>query len=170
MTARAKLKVTVGDVFQIPIDDNRVGYGQVVLRPEKPVLFICVFAATTRPDQLPNIDEIIGSDILLAGNTFDAKFNHGHWTIVGNRTSNLTTIALPNYKSGMGDTAIVEAIDRSRRRPASKEEEHSLPFRTYTAPMNFELALKAIAGVGEWLREYDDLKYDDLKASSEIVV
>jgi hypothetical protein len=36
--------------------------------------------------------------------------------------------------------------------------------------MVFELALKAIAGVGEWVADYDDLKYDNLKASSEVVV
>jgi hypothetical protein len=165
-----KVKVKVGDVFQIPIDSARVGYGQVIMQPEKNVLFICVFAATRPPNAMPDLDEIVRSDILLAGNTFDAKFNHGHWPIVGNVTSNLAEIELPNYKSGKGDTAVVETLDRSRRRPATKQEEQLLPFRTYTAPVGFELAIKAIAGVGDWLADYDDLKYDDLKRSSEVIV
>ena len=166
----AKVKITVGDVFQIPIDSARVGYGQVVLRPEKNVLFICVFAATTRPDEAPDIHQIVQSDVLLAGNTFDAKFNHGHWRIVGNTTENLANIALPTYKSGMGNEAIVETLDRTRHRRATPEEERSLPFRTYTSPAGFEQALKAIGGVGEWLGVYDELKYDELCKSSEVIV
>ncbi len=166
----SKVKVQVGDVFQIPIDDSRWGYGQVVLQPEKNVLFICVFAATTESDQAPDLEQVVRSDILLAGNTFDAKFNHGHWPIVGNLISNLVKIPLPNYKSGKEETTIVETLDRSRRRSATKEEEQFLSFRTYTAPVGFELALKAIAGVGRWLLGYDDLKYDKLKVSSKIMV
>ncbi len=143
----------------------------VVLKPEKPVLFICVFTATTAPGVSPDLDEIVRSDILLAGSTFDALFNHGRWTIVGNVTSNLPSIALPVYRYGMGDTReCVETLDRSRHRRATKEEERSLPFRTYSAPILFEDALKAIAGVGEWLPDYNDMKYDALKASSEVIV
>lgn len=167
---KAKIEVNVGDVFQIPIDDARIGYGQVVLKPENPILFICVFAATTPPGTSPDLNEIVRSDILLAGSTFDALLNNGRWRIVGNVMSNLSSIALPVYKSGMGAEAIVETLDRSRRRRASKQEESLLPFRTYTAPIGFELALKAIGGIGEWLPPYDDMKYDALKASSDVVV
>lgn len=163
-----KVKAKIGDVFQIPIDDARVGYGQVVLFPEKSSLFICVFAATTPPGVEPDLNEIVRSDILLAGSTYDGKLWHGHWPIVGNVTTNLPSIALPVYKSGMGATAIVETLDNSRRRPATKQEEEFLPFRHYAAPGVFEDALKAIAGLGEW--RYDKLSYEILKASSEVVV
>ena len=166
----AKVKTKVGDIFQIPIDSNRVGYGQVVLLPEANVLFICVFAATTRPDETPDLCEIVHSDILLAGNTFDAKFNHGHWHIVGNVTDNLPSIELPIYKYGRGSETMVETVDRSRCRRATKAEEYSLPFRTYTAPVGFELAIKAIGGVGEWLEDFNDLKYDQLRKSSNVVI
>jgi len=170
MARKAKQQVNVGDVFQIPIDDSRAGYGQVVLKPEEPVLFICVFAMTTPPGALADVDEIVRSDILLAGSTFNALINNGHWTIVGNVTANLPSIALPVYKSMREDGMIIETLDRSRSRKASRQEESSLPFRTYTAPIGFELALKAIGGVGEWLPEYDDMKYESLKLSSNVVV
>jgi hypothetical protein len=170
MARKSKIEVNVGDVFQPPIDGVRTGYGQVVLKPEKPILFICLFAVTTAPGELPKLDEIVRSDILLAGSTFDALFNHGRWKIVGNVTWNLSSIALPVYQSGMGDSAIVETLDRSRRRRANKQEESILPFRTYTAPIGFELALKAIGGIGEWLPPYNDMKYDVLKASSRTIV
>lgn len=170
MARKAKVEVNVGDVFQIPIDDARVGYGQVVLKPEKPILFICVFAMTTPPGASPDTSDIVRSDILLAGSTFDALINNGQWKIVGNATSNLSSIALPVYKSGIGDDVIVETLDRSRSRKASKQEESSLPFRTYTAPIGFEMALKAIGGIGEWLPLFDKLKYETLKLSSSVVV
>jgi hypothetical protein len=70
----------------------------------------------------------------------------------------------------MGDDAVVETLDRSRRRRATQQEEQSLPFRKYRAPIGFELALKAIAGIGEWQPGYDGLKYDSLKRSSNVVV
>lgn len=165
-----KVPVKVGDVFQIPIDETRIGYGQVVLQPEKHVLFICVFATTTRLGAMFDLEEVVRSEILLAGNTFDAKFNHGHWTIVGNITSNLPRVVLPNYKHGMGERTIVETLDRSRQRHATKEELELLPFRTYTAPVGFELALKAIAGVGPWQPAYDELKYDYQRRSSKVAV
>lgn len=169
----SRVKISVGDVFQIPIDSARVGYGQVVLRPEKNVkgvLFICVYAETTRPDEAPKIRQIVQSDILLAGNTFDAKLNNGDWPIVGNLTENLPTIALPNYKYGMGDEAVVETLDRTRRRRATPEEERSLPFRSFTAPIGFELALKAIGGVGEWRDDFNSLNYEELRKTSEVIV
>jgi len=168
-----KVEINVGDVFQIPIDSARVGYGQVVLRPEKNVkgvLFICVYAETTRPDEAPDIRQIVQSDILLAGNAFDAKLNHRHWPIVGNTTENLASVALPNYKYAQGDDVVVENLDRTRRRPATVEEAHALPLRTYSSPAVFELALKAIGGVGEWRSEFDDLKYDELRKSSDVIV
>jgi hypothetical protein len=166
---KAKVEVNVGDIFQIPIDDARVGYGQVVLEPEKHVLFICLFAATTAPQALPIIADIVQSDILLAGNTFGALFRHGQWKIIGNIKSNLSAIALPVYKYGMGVTAVVETLDRSRRRRATPYEESTLPFRGYCAPIRFELALKSMAGIGEWIPSFDKLKYDVLKASSRVV-
>lgn len=164
-----KVKVNVGDIFQIPIDSARVGYGQVVFIPEKKVLFVCVYAETTRPDETPNIRQIVQSDVLLAGNTFDGKIWNGDWPIVGNIMENLPSIALPTYKYGMGDEAVVETLDRTRRRRATPEEEQSLPFRAYTAPIRFELALKAIGGVGEWRDDFDSLSYEQLRKSSEVI-
>jgi hypothetical protein len=169
----ARVQINVGHVFQIPIDSERVGYGQVVLRPEqnvKSVLFVCVYAQTTRPDESPNAQQIVLSDILLAGLTFDAKLNNGDWPIVGSVTENLPSIALPNYNYRMSEKAVVETLDRRRRRWATPEEEQSLPFRTYASPMVFELALKAIGGVGQWRDDFNDLKYETLRKSASIVV
>ena len=169
----ARVQINPGDVFQIPIDSERVGYGQVVLRPEqnvRSVLFVCVYAQTTRPHESPNVQQIILSDILLAGLTFDAKLHNGDWPIVGSVTENLPNIALPNYKYRMSEKAVVETLDRRRRRWATPEEEKSLPFRTYASPMVFELALKAISGVGQWRDDFNNLKYEELRKSESIVV
>ena len=62
----SKFKAKIGDIFQIPIDAARVGYGQVVLLPEKNVLFICIFAAMTKLGERPDLKAIVRSEILLA--------------------------------------------------------------------------------------------------------
>ncbi len=165
-----KVKAKVGDVFQIPIDDTRVGYGQVVVQPEKNVLFVCVFSATTRPDEHPDPEVVLRSEILLAGNTFDAKIWHGHWPVVGNTPPNMDAIALPNYKEGLPGQAFVESLDLKRRRRATIEEERLLSFRGYVAPVRFENALKALFGIGEWLADYEDLKYQRVRESSSIMI
>ena len=110
-----KVNAKVGDIFQIPIDDARVGYGQVVVQPEKNVLFVCVFSATTRSGEQPELDAVVRSEILLAGNTFDAKIWHGHWPVVGNVPPNMRAIALPNYKEGQPGQAFGESLDLKRR-------------------------------------------------------
>lgn len=161
-----KVRAKVGDIFQIPIDDTRVGYGQVVVQPEKNVLFVCAFAATTRPGEQPDLEIILRSEILLAGNTFDAKIWHGHWPVVGNEPPNMQAIALPNYKEGLPGEAFIESLDMKRRRRATLEEERLLPFRAYVAPVRFENAMKALFGIGDWLATYEDLKYERVRQSS----
>lgn len=165
-----RVKARVGDIFQIPIDDTRVGYGQVVMQPDKSSLFICIYSIRTRPGEQPDLDAVVQSEILLAGNTFDARIWHGYWPVVGNIEPNMATIALPNYKEGLPGRANVENLDRTRRRPATKEEEQILPFRSYVAPIRFEKALKALAGIGEWRPEHEDLKYERVLRCSSVIV
>ena len=55
------IRVKLGDIFQIPLDATRFGYGQVVAQPEKKVLFICVFAAVTERGKQPNLDAVTHS-------------------------------------------------------------------------------------------------------------
>lgn len=134
------------------------------------MLFICVFAAVTERGEQPNLDAVTHSEILLAGNTFDAKIWHGHWPVVGNRLPDMRNIALPNYKEGLPGQCFAESLDLTRRRPATAEEEKILPFRSYVAPVRFEKARKALAGVGEWSPDYDELKYEHARRSSAVVV
>jgi hypothetical protein len=155
-----RVKPKVGDIFQVPLDTVRFGYGQVVALPEKNVLFICLFAATTERSVQPDLQAIVRSAILLAGNTFDAKLWHGHWPVVGNMTPDLAAIVLPNYKEGPPGQAFVENLDLTRRRRATPQEEAILPFRSYVAPVRYEKALQALAGIGEWRPEYEDLRYE----------
>lgn len=165
-----KVRAKVGDIFQIPLDDTRVGYGQVVVQPEKNVLFVCAFVATTRPDEQPDLETILRSEILLAGNTFDAKIWHGHWTVVGNVPPDMKAIALPKYKEGLPGQAFIESLDLKQRRRATTEEERLLPFREYVAPIRFENALKALFGIGDWLAMYEDLKYARVRQGSSIAI
>ncbi len=163
-----KVRASIGDVFQIPIDDARVGYGQVIAQPLKGVLYICAFRMTTMRDEQPYLDAILGSEVLLAGNTFDAKIWHGHWPVVGNVEPK--AIALPNYKEGAPGQALVESFDQKRRRRATAEEERLLPYRSYSAPMVIQDALKAALGIGEWLPNYEDLKYERVRQAASVLV
>jgi hypothetical protein len=167
MSLRTKAKL--GDVFQIPLDGARVGYGQVVAQPQKDVLFVCLFAAVSKTEEQPNLQTILRSEILLAGNTFDGKIWHGHWPVVGNVPPS-SAIALPKYREGLPGHAFVESFDMTKRRVATIEEESVLPFRTFVAPIRLENALKALLGTGEWLEEYDHMRYELVQRSSKVVI
>ena len=139
-----------GDVFEIPISDELVGYGQVVAkRPH--VCFVVIYERSHPRNDRPNFTQIIEGPIRFAADCLDVKLVNGDWPIVGRAMQNLEEIGLPAYKASSypsGDW-YVESWDR-RTRPATPEEREKLHRRTMYSPMVLESALKAIHGAGPW--------------------
>jgi hypothetical protein len=160
------MKLNVGDIFEFSINDNNSSYGQIIEIPNEESITIVVFEDQYK--QRPLLDEIVDDEILLMGNTFDAKLYHGHWVIIGNYTSNLDSIKLPYYKIGT-KPVYIEDFKGNKLRKAKKEEVEKLIYRPYVAPVRFELALKAHCKVVEWKEIYDDLLYSRAVSASEMI-
>ncbi len=150
------MKLKVGDIFEIKINDNNTAYGQIVNIPNKESITIIVFKSLYL--KRPTIDIILRDNILLLGNTFDAKLYHKHWVVIDNDQSTLSELEFPYYKIGT-KPVFIENFEGSRIREASKKEEESLVYRPYVAPVRFELALKAYYKSLEWKDDYDNLLY-----------
>jgi len=167
---RGKLKI--GDVFTIPLDTERVGFGQAVDLFERKCFLLVVFTAIAPVSDAIDVEGIASSaDLSLIGSSFDAKVHVGDWTVVGNTTPR-PGLPRPAYKEVVGTPDRVDVVDfsGSMRRIATSVEIQLLTFRSMVAPVRLENALKALHGLAEWHDEYDKLLPENVVSSARVFV
>lgn len=154
-----------GDVFLVPLDDERTGLGQIVdVLPSE--LYVVIYEdAWSAP---PPAEVVAGLTPLFASLTLDAKLYHGDWEIIGNVTDNLPAIRLPLSKVRISGKMCIENHDGSASRPATPEEAECLRFRKTVAPVRLENALKAHYKLVEQNAAYQELSYDLVVDSSTL--
>ena len=108
----AKPRAKIGDVFSIPIDDQRVGYGQVVLKNHSsfPIYIVVFWTAYDRNHEI-SLAEIVADEIALVGGSMDSRIYHGMWKIIGNIGPDQSRIPRPNFKVYIGHSDFVENFD-----------------------------------------------------------
>ena len=165
---------SVGDVFEIPVDADRVGFGQIVARklgpnPDLVVVFDHVSSPSTQctAEKLSNIVE---KPILYVANTFDVLIKNGTWKVIGNTIPVLDRVPLPCYKVGSGHIGriAVESYDAKKRRVATKDEIAFLDNRSSIGPIRLEKALKAKFGLLPWSPNFDRLTLGHVRKASAI--
>tara|TARA_R110002072_G_scaffold100824_2_gene222163 strand:- start:260 stop:775 length:516 start_codon:yes stop_codon:yes gene_type:complete len=164
------MKIKQGDIFTIPIDDERLGYGQIIEIPDSHSFMIAVFDIETTSNESISSIEIVEKEILLMGYTLDAKLYHKHWVIVDNYCENLKNIELPYFKLGTppGEIFLTD-YNGVRLRECTIEEFNNLIYQPTVAPVSYENALKSIKGVGEWKEHYNKLRIDYLLAGRHFI-
>jgi hypothetical protein len=165
---------SVGDIFKIPIDANRFGFGQIVARklgPNPDLVIVFDYADSGSvlcgPEEL---QKIVEKPILFIANSFDTLIKNGSWKVVGNLKPNIERIPLPCYKVGSGHIGriVVESYDGTKRRIATREEIAYLDNRNSVAPIRLENALKARHGLIPWMQGFDKISLEHVRKSSEI--
>ena len=159
-------KPAVGDVFLIPLDDERYGIGQMAGNWKGELYVVVYDKVVTQEASLADVD---GADLQFAALTLDAKLHHGDWRIIGNRRDNLGDLPQPWFKVSVSGETYVETRDRSATRRATPTEVANLRLRTVVAPVRIENALKALHGLAEWNARYDDLRADYAVQSSKLM-
>ena len=159
-------KLNVGDVFLVPLDDQRCGIGQLA-GDWKGELYVVIYDKLVSRAALP--EDVIGAGLQFAALTLDAKFHHGDWPVVGNRKDFLSDLPQPWFKVDVGGETHIEARDRSVIRRATSTEAAQLRHRTVVAPVRIENALKALNGLGEWNPRFEDLRADYASQSAKLV-
>lgn len=150
------MKLQVGDIFEFTFNENRLCYGQIVNILKKNTITITIFEGLYK--SRPDTTELMQDNILFFGNTFDAKFYHKHWIIIDNNKSNLNQIKLPYYKIDTNPIYIEDFYENKIRKAIGLEED-ILEYRSYIAPVAFELAIKAYYKKSEWNDAYNKLLY-----------
>ncbi len=169
-----RLKLRVGDVFSIPVDDDRVGYGQIVAScgGSGGQFYFAVFEGAYPRDEAPDLDAVLGEPLVLLALSMDALLLHGHWRVIGHAEVDEDRIPWPAYKEGVSSPGSFDVVDASgqRRRSASEEEAARLPFRTVVAPIRVEKAFRALNGAEPWDEAYDALRPVDDELTSDALL
>lgn len=122
-------------MFTVPIDESRVGVGQVVATYGKDAYYFAIFDAVV-PDGGPvDLERALLERVIFLALSMDAKLAAGHWRIVGNRPVR-EGMPLPAFKESVGGPERVDVVDYSgeQRRPARGAEAELLPSRKVVAP------------------------------------
>jgi len=165
-------KARVGDIFQIPLDTQIVGYGQVVAVNIGPgPLYVVVFNRAWPREEKPDLAAIVADEIALVAPTMDALIWHGKWPLVDNLPPDLARVPFPAYRISVGaaDRWFVESFDNSRRRPPKTGELEKLTLPTSFAPIRLQKAIRAIKGLEPWDPTWDELTYESVSARCIVV-
>lgn len=157
MARRKRLRA--GDVFTIPLDDERVGYGQIVHSSGHGHYYFAVFEEAYSRREEPDLEAVIAGRLALLALSLDALLYHGHWRVVGHREVDPQELPWPAYKEAVSpDSFQVVDYTGERGREATTTEAEQLPFRAVVAPIVVEDAFKALHGLAEWEDVYDKLR------------
>ena len=169
-TKQQVYRVSIGDIFTVPLGDGRAALGQVIGK-YKSSFYVVVFDLVVPEDAVQSLDlsEVAATPPLLARMTFDARFRPGMWQIVGHRAQDQARF-LPAYSFGSDDYDGVRVtnFDGTRMRRATGQEATQVPRLTIDSPIVLEKAVRAHFGLEPWLPAYDEVRYRPTPTSSEL--
>jgi Immunity protein 26 len=151
-------KLEIGDIFRLPVDAHRVGYGQIVGRYGRHAYYFAIFEQPHDVNEDVDAASLVDGKIALLALSLDALLSHGEWEVVGH--ADPPAVRWPTYKEATAPD-IFEAVDHTgqHRRPISKDEASSLPNRRVVAPIRVQNAFRSLHGAGPWHEAYDQLRY-----------
>jgi hypothetical protein len=161
------VQVAIGDVFLIPLTEQSWAYGQLV-SAWNGELYVAIFGDKTERDEA-NSKAILGIKPVFLVLTLDAKLWHGHWPIIGNVQTNLSSFPQPAFKVRQKGIVYIESRDRARTRQATAHESQILRFRTVTSPAAIEQVVRAYFGIGDWNPHFENYLADYAYKSGELL-
>lgn len=161
-----RVHAKTGDVFQIPLDSDRVAYGIVVDGQSPNPIFVAVFGEAHPSDSDVPLSEIEGAEPALVALTLDAKIWHGHWPVVGSAAVDRSRFPFPCFKQAVGSVENIQVFsyDGQRHREASREEIVALDYRRTYAPIVVEKAVRALHGIQPWEERFQRLRTEDVRS------
>lgn len=166
MKSNKKIRVKVGDVFQIPIDDSHISFGQVLVN-NSGVLRIATFKKKYKLSDTPSIEQIVTEPILLLTDTMDAKIWSGDWKVYGNTNVISDSLPKPRFKLGM-EPVYITNYEQTRKRIASADEANILDHKFSVSPIRIQNGRQAYFGIKEWDDDFDKLTLEYCIEKSKI--
>lgn len=151
---KTDIKVKVGDVFVIPLTENKFSYGQVIGVEDLKTYIIFDTTAESHPE----IYDIVSKKIIFFAHTVDVSIEDGDWIIIGN-SEIPEGIVFPEYVVDTSNGYYVTNFEGVLLRPATDIEKETLSTHKSISPSILEDAVKAYYGFEEWYPYLDKLKY-----------
>lgn len=155
-----------GDVFNIELKERLFAFGQIVAKKRTAatsvasVTFITFEYVSDIP--APDVNMIVQKPIVFFLHAIDIEVTDGKWKVIGNKPPP-PTIRFPEYKVDTVRGFKVMSHKGEILRDATEEERRTLGRLKYYDPRMLEKALKAKAGLMEWLPWMDELVYENVK-------
>ena len=78
-----RMRIEIGDVFTVPLDEARVGLGQVVAKYERDGYYFAIFKRAYPRARVPGAGAVAEDEVVFLALSLDAKLWVGDWRIVG---------------------------------------------------------------------------------------
>lgn len=155
MAGKKKVKVSIGDVFAIKLEQDNYSYGQVVTEGS---ISDCMVIFDVVCKEHPPISEITSKPIIFLVQTVNSRIEDGIWEVIGNAPT--PSINFPVYKveTEDGHMLVDHSGDVINENPSPSEIEVVMELESWS-PVTLEKAVKARFITGEWISYYDDLIY-----------
>jgi len=154
------MSVREGDVFEIPLEGDRMALGQVAARlgPGKMPCFLVVFGGFDE-GRAADPQSLAKREIVLQAISFDVLIKLGRWPLVGHAPPVTDQIEWPEFKTmtNSPSTWVVIDLQGAFVRDATRADLRDLPHHTSVAPIRIEKAARALAGLERWDESYDIL-------------
>jgi hypothetical protein len=149
----------LGDVFQIPVDDDHVAYGQVIASDEGIFFHFVAFDGLHGINGEPDTQAALRAPVILYLWSRDDCLRDGRWTTVENAPISPNSIPPVEYVE-MERAGVFQVIDFTGNvvRPASREDVENAPFRSMQDPQTLQEAVRAWHGRADWSDWYFDLR------------
>jgi hypothetical protein len=152
-----------GDVFEIPVRDERVAYGQV-LSSEEGELHLVVFEGLYEPGAEQDLDKVLQPPVFVYAWTDDDYFRDGTWRVVERRVVEPNAQPPVEFIEMADVPGEFQAVDWAGNvlRPAAPNEVENAPFRSINSPKSIQEAVEAWHGIRPWedkhlsLRPWDE--------------
>ncbi len=156
MAIRKKVKVKIGDIFSIRIDENRFSYGQV-LSIGTICDFLIIFDLVS--NEHPPVKEIPKGKIVFLVPTVVSRIEDGLWEVLGNEST--PAIHFPHYKEEVEEGyQLIDYLGNIINSEKEIFELDKLKELESWSPSSVENVARARFLGAEWNCYYDDLIYD----------
>lgn len=151
--------IRVGDVFAIPIDNERYSYGQIIAKGYGSDCYV-IFDIVA--NEHPLLEQIPNNKVVFLTFTLHQKIAEGEWALLGNAPVN-GDVRIPEFKVDVIENGVVRCMvsryDGEILRYATEHDVKSLSTMQSYTPNVLESAVKAKYGIIPWRPYFDELIY-----------
>jgi hypothetical protein len=164
-----KRPVSIGDVFQVSVDNDHVAYGQVLgFVGERP--FVGVFTTLYPRTETVEVNKIVSDELAIACVIMPTILTASEWPTVGIALVTPARFA-PAYKMGIGTTEFpyeIISFDGLPKRRARPDEQEGRPGYPTRSAAHIQAALRVFHNLDQPFPGYDSFLASKLRHDADV--